>query len=70
MEPGVCSIENSGEPLTEEQLAHAFELFYKGEESRRHMGLGLYLARRILKLHGLTLEIGNTKRGVKVVIRS
>ena len=64
MEPGVCSIENSGEPLTEEQLAHAFELFYKGE------GLGLYLARRILKLHGLTLEIGNTKRGVKVVIRS
>ena len=70
VEPGVCSIENSGEPLTEEQLVHAFELFYKGEESRRHMGLGLYLARRILKLHGLTLEIGNTKRGVKVVIRS
>ena len=67
---GPCGTGSMFEPLTEEQLVHAFELFYKGEESRRHMGLGLYLARRILKLHGLTLEIGNTKRGVKVVIRS
>ncbi|MDE6895954.1 MAG: HAMP domain-containing histidine kinase, partial [Lachnospiraceae bacterium] len=66
-----CTIENTGTPLSEEQLEHAFEMFYRGDESRsgRHTGLGLYLAKRILTLQGLSLEIGNTKDGVMAVVR-
>lgn len=66
-----CTIENTGTLLSKEQLEHAFEMFYRGDESRsgRHTGLGLYLAKRILTLQGLSLEIGNTKDGVMAVVR-
>ena len=66
-----CTIENTGTPLSEEQLEHAFEMFYRGDESRNgnHTGLGLYLAKRILTLQGLSLDIENTQDGVRAVIR-
>ena len=44
-----------------EQLARAFEPFYKADKSRTRAaggaGLGLTLCRRIAELHGGTLEI-------------
>ncbi len=66
-----CIIGNTAAPLSEEQLAHAFEMFYQGDESRsgRNRGLGLYLTEKILRLHGLSVEIGNLPEGVQVVIR-
>ena len=48
-------------------------MFYSGSESRthheKHLGLGLYVAERILELHHLKLLIENTKEGVKVTIK-
>lgn len=70
--PSGCSIENTGFALTKEQLAHAFDLFYSGEESRsargKHMGLGLFLTKKILEFHQLKITLENTENGVRVSI--
>ncbi len=70
---GMCSIENTGAHLSEEQILHAFDLFYTGDKSRgkkvRHMGLGLFLAKRIFGLHGIGLSIENTDEGVRAVMQ-
>ncbi len=69
----LCTIENSGVPMNEEQLAHAFDLFYTSSKSRsgkeKHMGMGLFLAKKILELHGLSLALENTGNGIRAVIR-
>lgn len=68
-----CSIENTGKPIEEEQLLHAFDLFYTGNKSRgregKHMGLGLFLAKKILNLHHLGLTIENTDEGIRTEIK-
>ena len=70
---GECSIENTGAHLSEEQIMHPFDLFYTGDKSRgkreRHMGLGLFLAKKICGLHGVELMIENTDEGVRVAMR-
>ena len=65
-----CAIENTGTPLSEEQLKHGFEMFDRGGAARNgtHAGLGLYLANRILTLQGLALHMENTADGVRAVI--
>ena len=68
-----CTIENTGMPLSEEQLAHGFDLFYSQDKSRsskdgKHMGLGLYLAKKILDRHGFGITLENTSTGVSVRI--
>lgn len=66
----MCRIENTAFPLSEEQLAHAFEMFYSGDESHGgHRGLGLYLTKRILDIYRLSIRIENTEKGVAVTIR-
>ena len=66
------AIENSGETISQEKLDHIFDMFYTGDESRhersKHMGLGLYFAKRICDVHGLKLEVCNTDAGVKVEV--
>lgn len=68
-----CRIENPGEPLDEEQLRHAFDLFYTGDKSRakkeKHMGLGLFLAEKIFRLHGISLALENTDDGIRVTVQ-
>ena len=67
-----CVIENSGEAMGEEALLHAFDLFYTSDKSRTgkdgHMGMGLYLAKKILELHHLKLVLSNVEGGVRVVV--
>ena len=67
-----CVIENSGEAMGEEALFHAFDLFYTSDKSRTgkdgHMGMGLYLAKKILELHHLKLVLSNVEGGVRVVV--
>ncbi len=52
----VVSIENSGEGINSEEIKHIFERFYKTDKSRsvdkNGMGLGLYIVKTILRLHG------------------
>ena len=63
------SIENSGVQLPEEEIPRLFEAFYRVESSRNRKtggsGLGLYLAGRILRLHGAQYRIQNTSTGVR-----
>lgn len=67
-----CVIENTGATIPEEVLPHIFDMFYTTEDSHssteRHLGLGLYLTRRILHLHHLHLTVSNTPNGVKARI--
>lgn len=65
-------IENTGNKIPEEQKNSVFDMFYTGDESRhersKHLGLGLYLAKRICDGHGLKIFLINTDAGVKVVV--
>lgn len=56
-------IENSGQGVEPEELPRIFERFYKTDKSRskdkKGMGLGLYLVRTILKLHGGDISVSS-----------
>ncbi|MBQ7886732.1 MAG: HAMP domain-containing histidine kinase [Clostridia bacterium] len=55
------SVTDSGCGMTKEQIARAFEPFYKADKSRARAqggaGLGLTLCQKIARMHGGTLEI-------------
>lgn len=58
-------IRNSGEGLTEEEISHVFERFYKTDESRGRdrtgVGLGLSIVSRIMVLHGGNITVKSVK---------
>ena len=56
----VC-IRNTGEGISQEELPLVFDRFYKTDKSRSNdkngMGLGLYIVRTIIQLHGGEIEV-------------
>ncbi|MBQ2687840.1 MAG: HAMP domain-containing histidine kinase [Clostridia bacterium] len=52
----IVSIENSGKGILPEDIRFVFDKFYKADKSRssdkRSMGLGLYICRTVVALHG------------------
>lgn len=56
-------IENTGPGIAPEDLPMVFDRFYKGDKSRSRdkngMGLGLYLVRTILQLHGGNIRVSS-----------
>ena len=68
-----CVIANTGERIPEEDLPRVCELFFTGNKSRggeeKHLGIGLYLADRIFRTHGLGLKVENTADGVQVTVK-
>lgn len=56
---GGFSVTDTGKGMTEEQLRHAADPFYKGDSSRasRGIGLGLSICQRIAALHGGELSL-------------
>ncbi len=54
-------IENSGQGISADDLPMVFERFYKADKSRSRdkngMGLGLYLVKTILNLHGGNIQV-------------
>ncbi|MDO5519031.1 MAG: ATP-binding protein [bacterium] len=66
-------VENSGVHIEEDVIANIFEPFYRGDKSRNRAtggtGLGLYIVKTILDLHGFYYSINNTKTGVVFTIR-
>jgi two-component system sensor histidine kinase VanS len=57
---GVLTVENTGH-INEADLENLFEPFYRGEKSRNRYtggsGLGLYIVKRILEMHGFSFNI-------------
>ncbi len=69
----VCfSVENTGVHIPDEAIPKLFEAFYRVDASRNRRtggsGLGLYIVKTILDLHGAGIEIINTPQGVLVKI--
>jgi signal transduction histidine kinase len=57
-------VEDTGEGIPEEELAHIFDRFYRAHGSvskgKGGTGLGLAIAKRILELHGSSIEVEST----------
>ena len=72
-ESAILTIENTGAHIPDEDLPKLFEAFYRVDQSRNRQtggtGLGLYIVRTILGLHGAEIKIDNTVRGVIVSIQ-
>ena len=66
------TIENTGAHIPEEAIPKLFEAFYRVDQSRNRQtggsGLGLYIVKTILDLHGAEIEIVNTDQGVIVSV--
>ena len=73
IDAGMCSIANDCDPIEDEKLSHIFEMFYQGNKRQtpgeRHLGIGLYLTRKILLLHQIQIVLENTQEGVIVKLR-
>lgn len=61
-------VENTGVSIPKADLPHMFEPFYRADKSRSKAtggnGLGLYIVKTILDLHGMNYCIKNTEQGV------
>lgn len=61
-------IENTGASIPETDIPHMFMPFYRADKSRNKAtggsGLGLYIVKTILDLHGISYCIENTEQGV------
>ena len=55
------SIKNTGKGISEEDIDHVFERFYKGDKSRsldtKSTGLGLFIVKNIVKLHNGEISV-------------
>lgn len=71
-EKAILTLENTGAHIPDEDIPKLFEAFYRVDHSRNRQtggsGLGLYIAKTILDLHGAEIKIENSERGVIVTI--
>ena len=67
------TVENTGAHIPDEAIPRLFEPFYRVDQSRNRQtggtGLGLYIVKTILDLHGANVEIVNTVQGVSVFVQ-
>ena len=67
------TIENTGAHIPDEKIPKLFEAFYRVDQSRNRQtggtGLGLYIVKTILDLHGAWIKIANTVQGVIVSVQ-
>lgn len=72
-EKAKLTIENTGVHIPDEDIPKLFEAFYRVDQSRNRQtggtGLGLYIAKTILDLHGAEIQIENTEQGVMVSVQ-
>ena len=63
----ICTIKDSGIGISKKDIPHIFQQFYRGEDSKRldteGVGVGLFLARRIIEKHGGLLNAQSPGRG-------
>jgi signal transduction histidine kinase len=71
----VVGVRDDGPGLTKELRAHAFDLFMQGPQTRARarggLGIGLTLVRRLVELHGGTVEAlsEGPGKGTEIVVR-
>ena len=62
------AVTNTDTAVPKEDIEHLFAPFYRADKSRNRAtggsGLGLYIVRNILDMHGMSCDIKNTQRGV------
>ncbi len=67
------TIENTGVHIPDGDIPKLFEAFYRVDPSRNRQtggtGLGLYIVKTILDLHGAEIKIENTGQGVMVSVQ-
>ena len=67
------TIENTGVHIPGGDIPKLFEAFYRVEQSRNRQtggtGLGLYIVKTILDLHGAAIKIENTAQGVMASVQ-
>ncbi|MDE6686078.1 MAG: HAMP domain-containing histidine kinase [Lachnospiraceae bacterium] len=67
------AIENTGAYIPDENIPKLFEAFYRVDQSRNRQtggtGLGLYIVKTILDMHGAEIKIANTVQGVIVFVQ-
>ncbi len=67
------AIENTGVHIPDEDIPKLFEAFYRVDQSRNRQtggtGLGLYIVKTILDLHGAAVKIENTTQGVMASVQ-
>lgn len=61
----VVSVSDNGQGIPDEQKPRIFDMFYSGAnkvaDSRRSLGLGLYLCKSIITAHGGTITVSDNK---------
>jgi len=71
-ETGALTVENKGVQIEDDEIVKLWEPFYRTDKSRsRHTGgsgLGLYIVKTILELHGFSYQLENSRQGVKFTI--
>ncbi len=62
-------IKDEGDGISEEELLHVREKFYKGSGSKKGSGIGLAVVDEILKAHDATMEMKSSPgKGLSVII--
>lgn len=66
----VMIVEDNGAGISEEELPHVKEKFYKGKSSKSQNGIGLSICDEIIKLHGGIFNIeSEVGKGTKVTVK-
>jgi signal transduction histidine kinase len=70
----ILEVQDSGEGMTEEEVSHIFERYYRGEDARtrshKGTGLGLAICKATIEAHHGTLSVSSTKgKGSTFTIR-
>ena len=72
VQPGavILSVWDTGPGISEHDLPHVFELFYRGSASRREtgMGMGLSIVKTIVDSHGWTIR-AETEGGARFILQ-
>lgn len=57
------SIKDNGSGISKKDLPHVFERFYKGNGSKDSIGIGLYMAKKVLNMESANITVESNEKG-------